>query len=78
MVRAYRARSVPMRSSTNAPGRCPVASAVHCLARSEMGGPDFVAAVAATLDGGSAVLAVAARDATRVERMRSGLGGVAR
>jgi hypothetical protein len=31
-----------------------------------------------TLDGASAVLAVAARDATRIERVRSSLGGAVR
>jgi len=55
-----------------------VAAVLDRLARREMGGPEFAAALAATLDGGSAVLAVAARDATRVERVRSGLGGAAR
>src|SRR3954452_1581133 len=42
------------------------------------GQPDFAAALAATLDGASAVLAVAARDATHVERVRFALGGAAR
>src|SRR5690348_1882746 len=50
-----------------------VAAVLDRLARREMGGPDFAAALAATLDGASAVLAVAARDATRVERVRSAL-----
>ncbi|WP_458095489.1 hypothetical protein [Roseomonas sp. WA12] len=52
-----------------------VAAVLDRLARREMGGPDFAAALAATLDDASAVLAVAARDARRVERVRSGLGG---
>jgi len=52
-----------------------VAAVLDRLARREMGGPDFAAALAATLDGASAVLAIAARDATRVERVRSALGG---
>ncbi len=52
-----------------------VAAVLDRLARREMGGPEFAAALAATLDGGSAVLAVAGRDATRLERVRSGLGG---
>ena len=52
-----------------------VAAALDHLARREMGGSDFAAALAVTLDGASAVLAVAARDARRVERVRSGLGG---
>lgn len=41
-------------------------------------GPDFAAALAATLDGARAVLAVGAKDAMRVERLRSGLGGTGR
>jgi hypothetical protein len=52
-----------------------VAAVLDRLARREMGGSDFAAALAATLDGGSAVLAIAARDATRVNRVRSALGG---
>jgi hypothetical protein len=48
------------------------------LARREMGGPDFAAALAATLDGARAVLAVGARDAMPVERVGSGLGGEGR
>lgn len=52
-----------------------VAAVLDRLARREMGGPDFVAALAATLDGASAVLAVAARDASRFARLRSALGG---
>ncbi|WP_156964169.1 hypothetical protein [Muricoccus aerilatus] len=44
------------------------------LARAAMGGPDFVAALAATLDGSTVVLAVAARDPKRVERVSARLG----
>jgi hypothetical protein len=55
-----------------------IAAVLDRLARREMGGPGFAAALAATLDGASAVLAVAARDARRVERVRSALGGAAR
>ena len=55
-----------------------VAALLDRLARREMGGPGFAAALAATLDGASAVLVVAARDATRVERVRSALGGAVR
>jgi hypothetical protein len=43
------------------------------LVRGAMGGPDFAAALVASLDGGCAVLAVTARDAWRVERISSGL-----
>lgn len=52
-----------------------VAAVLDGLARREMGGADFAAALAATLDGGSAVLAVTALDAARVERVRAGLLG---
>jgi hypothetical protein len=38
-----------------------------------MGGPDFAAALATTLDGGTIVLAITARDPERVERMSSRL-----
>ena len=55
-----------------------VAAVLDRLARREMGSPDFAAALAATLDGASAVLAVAARDARRVERMRSAFSGPVR
>ncbi len=55
-----------------------VAMLLDSLARREMGGPDYAAALAVTLDGGCAVLAVTAKDATRVERVRSGLSGGAR
>lgn len=52
-----------------------VAAVLDGLARREMGGPHFAAALAATLDGSHAVLAVTARDAKRVERVCAGLGG---
>lgn len=55
-----------------------VAAVLDHLARREMGSPDFAAALAATIDGASAVLAVAAKDATHFERMRSALSGAAR
>jgi hypothetical protein len=55
-----------------------VAALLDRLARREMGGSGFAAALAATLDGGSAVLAVAAKDARRAERLRTALGGTAR
>lgn len=55
-----------------------VAAVLDRLARREMDNPDFAAALAATLDGASAVLAVTARDATYLERVRSALGGPAR
>ncbi|WP_159995123.1 hypothetical protein [Roseomonas sp. 18066] len=45
------------------------------LARREMGGADFAAALAATLDGAVAVLAVAARDPKRIARLRAALAG---
>ena len=48
------------------------------LARAALGGSDFAAALAATLDGGRAVLAVAARDPRRVERISSGLSRTGR
>ena len=55
-----------------------VAAVLDRLARREMSGPGFAAGLAATLDGASAVLAVAALDAARVERLRSALGGTTR
>ncbi|MFL5285922.1 MAG: hypothetical protein ACJ8AW_34340 [Rhodopila sp.] len=55
-----------------------VAAVLDRLARREMGGPDFAAALAATLDGAIAVLAVAGTDAARIERVRSALSGAAR
>jgi hypothetical protein len=50
-----------------------IATVLDGLARGAMGGPDFAAALVATLDGGCAVLAVTARDARRVERVGAGL-----
>jgi hypothetical protein len=50
-----------------------IASVLAGLARNGMGGPDFAAAPAATLDGECAVLAVTAREARRVERVGAGL-----
>jgi hypothetical protein len=55
-----------------------VAALLYRLARTEMGGPDFAAALAATLDGGSAVLVVGAKHAARGERVGSALCGAGR
>jgi uncharacterized ferredoxin-like protein len=55
-----------------------VAALLDRLARTEMGGSDFAAALAATLDGGSAVLVVGAKHAARVERVSSALSGAGR
>lgn len=52
-----------------------VAAVLDRLARREMSGRDVAAAVAATLDGASAVLALTAADAGSFERVRSALGG---
>ena len=53
-----------------------VAPFLDRLARRQMGGGDFAAAVAATLDGARAVLAVGAKDAALIERLRSTLAGL--
>jgi hypothetical protein len=45
------------------------------LARRHMGGDGFAASLAATLDGARAVLAVGAKDAALIERLRSALAG---
>jgi hypothetical protein len=50
-----------------------IATVLDGLARGAMGGPDFAAALVATLDGGCAVLAITARNARRVERVGAGL-----
>ena len=55
-----------------------VAAVLDHLARREMSGRDFAAAVAASLDGAIAVLAVASKDSVRIERVRSALGVAAR
>jgi hypothetical protein len=55
-----------------------VAAVLDRLARREVSSPDFAAGLAATLDGATAVLAVAARDARCIERVRSALVGEAR
>ncbi|WP_245870493.1 hypothetical protein [Teichococcus rhizosphaerae] len=55
-----------------------LAALLDRIARREMGGPGFAAALAATLDGGHAVLAVAARDTAPIDRMRAALGGPGR
>ena len=52
-----------------------VAAVLDRLARREMGSSGFVAALAATLDGASAVLAVATRDPEQFQRLRAALGG---
>ena len=64
---------------------CPANEVRKCIATllnhpavREMGGPGFAAALAATLDGGNAVLAASAKDGARVERLRSALGGTIR
>lgn len=45
------------------------------LARRHIGAPDFAAALAATLDGARAVLAVSAKDPKHLERVRAELTG---
>jgi hypothetical protein len=52
-----------------------VAPVLDRLARRHMGGGDFAAAVAATLDGARAVLAVSAKDPARIARLRAALAG---
>ena len=52
-----------------------VAPVLDRLARRHMGGGDFAAALAATLDGARAVLAVGAKDAAHIERLRAALAG---
>jgi hypothetical protein len=52
-----------------------VAAVLDRLARRAMGGGDFAAAFAATLDGVRAVLAVGARDPVRITRLRAALSG---
>ena len=54
-----------------------VAAVLDRLARRHMveGGRDFAAALAVTADGTRAVLAVAAKDAARVGRLRAALAG---
>lgn len=52
-----------------------VAAVVDRLARRELGSRDFAAAVAATLDGALAVLAVAAKDPKRIDGIGSVLRG---
>jgi hypothetical protein len=54
-----------------------IAAVLDQLARREMGGRDFAAALAATLDGAHAALAVAAKDPARIERLRAALLGKA-
>ena len=48
------------------------------LARRYMGGDDLAAALAATLDGARAVLAVGAKDPARIERLRAALATTGR
>ena len=57
-----------------------VAAVLDRLARRHMveGGRDFAAALAVTADGARAVLAVAAKDAVRVDRLRAALAGKVR
>ena len=59
-------------------GAEPVAAVLDRLARRHMGGGDFAAALAATLDGARAVLAVGAKDPARIERLRAALATVGR
>ena len=54
----------------------PVAAVPDRLARRHMLGRDRAAALALTTDGGRAVLAVAAKNAARVERLRAALAGL--
>ena len=55
----------------------PVAAVLDRLARRHTveGGRDFAAALAVTADGARAVLAVAAKDAERIGRLRAALAG---
>ena len=55
-----------------------VAPVLDRLARHHMGAGGFAAAVAATLDGARAVLAVGAKDPARIERLRAALARVGR
>jgi hypothetical protein len=52
-----------------------VAPVLDRLARRHMGGGDCAAALAATLDGARAALAVGAKDPARIERLRAALAG---
>ena len=52
-----------------------VAPVLDRLARRHLGGGGFAAALAATLDGARAVLAVGAKDPARIERLRAALTG---
>ena len=52
-----------------------VAPFLDRLARRHLGGRDFAAALATTLDGARAVLAVGAKDAALIERLRATLAG---
>ena len=56
----------------------PVAPVLDRLARRHMVGRDRAAALAATADGARAVLAVGAKDAARIERLRAALAGQGR
>ena len=56
----------------------PVAPVLDRLARRHMVGPDRGAALAVAGDGARAVLAVGAKDAARVERLRAALAGTGR
>ena len=55
-----------------------VAAVLDRLARRHMGGGDSAAALAVTLDGARAVLAVGAKDPARIERLRAALATVGR
>jgi hypothetical protein len=55
-----------------------VAAALDRLARRHMLGRDLAAALAATADGVRAVLAMVAKDAPQIERLRAALAGKGR
>lgn len=52
-----------------------VAATLDHVARLGLGSPDFAAALAATLDGATAVLAVTAKDAARIKQLQAILSG---
>ncbi len=54
----------------------PVAAVLDRLARRHMGGSGYGAALAVTADGARAALAVGAKDAARVARLRAALAGM--
>ncbi len=54
----------------------PVAAVLDRLARRHVVGDDYAAALAVTADGARAALAVGAKDAARVARLRAGFAGM--